>query len=165
MTSPSEDDDVMTPQQKTSLLVFIDAFNEVFKEEEITLRDILILDQTVETVVGSKKIKGTSPPDYSRMTERLPQVPRAKTLPWYERDSKAPKRDWQGRTVTQRHDKRGTFGPCHHIGPCATANKCLDVLAKILCKRFCQCIADNSSYKFTVDSCHSSGMTCHEQQR
>jgi hypothetical protein len=57
MASQAEDDDAMIPQQKSSLQVFTGAFNEVFKEEEITLRDVLKVDKPVSTVVSSEKLK------------------------------------------------------------------------------------------------------------
>jgi hypothetical protein len=86
VASHAEDDDATMPQQKSSLLdsytedigspnsgasakVFTEAFNEVFKEEEITLRDVLMLDETVETVVDSKKIKDTSTPSLHKTAD------------------------------------------------------------------------------------------------
>lgn len=73
MATQSENDDKMTPQQKNSIMnklsddvasprairaatMFTDAFNNLWRRTGVTLKDILVHDETVEAVVESKKL-------------------------------------------------------------------------------------------------------------
>jgi len=80
MASQPEHDDAITPQQKSTILntyshdigspqasrgakLFTEAFERVFNDEEyyprVSLRDILLLDKSVETIVDNKRAKET----------------------------------------------------------------------------------------------------------
>jgi hypothetical protein len=89
-TSTSEDDDAITPQQKTNLLdshgedagsprartaakMFTEAFDRVFGER-VTLRDILMRDESVETIVDNKRVKDTPSSQKTRDEELLLSV-------------------------------------------------------------------------------------------
>ncbi|KAH6687915.1 SET domain-containing protein [Plectosphaerella plurivora] len=87
-------------------------------------------------------------------------LPRAKTLPWYDRHKKMLLGDWQSETFTHDHKSRINPDPCHHDGPCTAANGCECVLSNVLCERFCLCTAENCSHKFTGCACGSSGKSC-----
>ncbi|TPX15524.1 uncharacterized protein E0L32_004504 [Thyridium curvatum] len=73
MASTSESDDAITPQQKNHLLnsynedvgspravkiarMFTEAFNKVFSKKNVSLDDVLMLDESVETLVDTKKM-------------------------------------------------------------------------------------------------------------
>jgi hypothetical protein len=49
--------------------VCTEAFNEVFKEKEITLRDDLMVGKTVSTLVSRDKLKDTSTPNLHKTTD------------------------------------------------------------------------------------------------
>ncbi|KAH7375636.1 SET domain-containing protein [Plectosphaerella cucumerina] len=92
-------------------------------------------------------------------------LPRAKTLPWYDRHKKMLLGDWQSETFTHDHKLRINPDPCHHDGPCTAANGCECVLSNVLCERFCLCTAENCSHKFTGCACGSTGKTCLQRQK
>ncbi|CAN8101100.1 unnamed protein product [Discula destructiva] len=73
MTTQPENDDKMTPQQKTSIMnklsdevaspravkaarLFTEAFNNVWEHTDLSLQDVLVYDETVEAVVENKKL-------------------------------------------------------------------------------------------------------------
>lgn len=90
MASQSENDDAITPQQKHNLLdsysedvgtpqtrgaakLFTMAFDQVFGNR-VTLRDILMLDESVETIVDNKRVKDTPSSQRARDEELLLSV-------------------------------------------------------------------------------------------
>ncbi|KAM0288038.1 hypothetical protein ACHAQH_000106 [Verticillium albo-atrum] len=95
--------------------------------------------------------------------DNSPELPRAKNLPWYDRHKKVLIGDWQEHTDTHDHRLRYVNDPCHHDGPCTTANGCKCVIFNVLCERFCRCTAECCAFKFTGCACSGSGKTC--QQR
>lgn len=80
MATHSENNDKMTPQQKNSIMnklsddvaspravkaakMFTDAFNNLWKHTELTLKDVLVHDETVEAVVENKKLVKDGKPE------------------------------------------------------------------------------------------------------
>lgn len=80
MATQSENNDKMTPQQKNSIMnklsdgvaspgavkaakMFTDAFNNLWKHTELTLKDVLVHDETVEAVVENKKLVKDGKPE------------------------------------------------------------------------------------------------------
>ncbi|KAL1882281.1 hypothetical protein Daus18300_000767 [Diaporthe australafricana] len=88
MATQPEHNDKMTPQQKNSIIhrlddvsspratktakMFTEAFNHLWKHTELTLKDVLAHDETVEAVVENKKlVKDEKPEAKSKVAERL----------------------------------------------------------------------------------------------
>lgn len=89
MATQSENNDKMTPQQKNSIMnklsddvaspravkaakMFTDAFNNLWKHTELTLKDVLVHDETVEAVVENKKlVKDGKPESEKQGAEQL----------------------------------------------------------------------------------------------
>lgn len=88
MATQPEHNDKMTPQQKNSIInrldevsspratktakMFTEAFNHLWKHTELTLKDVLAHDETVEAVVENKKLlKDEKPEAKSKVAERL----------------------------------------------------------------------------------------------
>lgn len=80
MATQPENDDKMTPQQKTSIMnklsddvsspravkaarLFTEAFNNLWEHTGLTLEDVLVHDETVEAVVENKKLLKDGKPD------------------------------------------------------------------------------------------------------
>ncbi|KAK0734406.1 hypothetical protein B0T26DRAFT_630959 [Lasiosphaeria miniovina] len=95
MASQTEKDDAITPQQKSSLLdsysedmdspqairgakMFTEAFNRVFDDSKkicrANLRDILLLDKSVETIVDNKRAKETPSSQKQRDQDLMPRI-------------------------------------------------------------------------------------------
>lgn len=93
MATQSENNDKMTPQQKNSIMnklsddvaspravkaakLFTDAFNNLWKHTELTLKDVLVHDETVEAVVENKKLvkDGKSEPEKQGAEQLLETV-------------------------------------------------------------------------------------------
>ncbi|KAB5549785.1 hypothetical protein GE09DRAFT_184668 [Coniochaeta sp. 2T2.1] len=89
-----------------------------------------------------------------------PEQPRAKNMPWYDRNKKMLTKDFENQTRVHDFQQIEIIEPCHHEGPCSPANKCRCAMARHLCERFCQCTADNCPYKFTGCACHATGKSC-----
>lgn len=105
------------------------------------------------------KLKVVVPEDASA------NLPKAKNLPWYDRQKKVLMGDWQSETYTHDHKSRLMLDPCRHEGPCSLANNCECVANQVLCDKFCRCTADCCSYKFTGCACGSTGKTCLQRQK
>lgn len=89
MATQLEHNDKMTPQQKNSIInrlsddasspratkaakMFTDAFNNLWKHTELTLKDVLAHDETVEAVVDNKKlVKDDKPEAKAKGAEQL----------------------------------------------------------------------------------------------
>ncbi|KAG8163258.1 hypothetical protein KVR01_006555 [Diaporthe batatas] len=88
MATQPEHNDKMTPQQKNTIInkldevsspratktakMFTEAFNHLWKHTELTLKDVLAHDETVEAVVENKKlVKDEKPEAKSKVAERL----------------------------------------------------------------------------------------------
>ncbi|KAH8766804.1 hypothetical protein F5883DRAFT_419786, partial [Diaporthe sp. PMI_573] len=86
-----EHNDKMTPQQKNTIIhrldevgspratktakMFTEAFNHLWKHTELTLKDVLAHDETVEAVVENKKLlKDEKPEAKSKVAERLLEI-------------------------------------------------------------------------------------------
>jgi hypothetical protein len=97
MASQPKHDDAITPQQKSTILnthsqdtdsprtdriakLFTEAFDRIFNVEDkyprVSLRDILLLDRTVETIVDNKRAKDTPSSQKHRDVDLLPQLER-----------------------------------------------------------------------------------------
>jgi len=95
MASHSRSDDAITPQQKSDLLdmyaettispqatraaaMFTEAFDRVFNDEKnakpVNLRDILMLDKSVETIVDIKRAKETPTSQKHQQLDLLPRI-------------------------------------------------------------------------------------------
>jgi hypothetical protein len=111
-----------------------------------------------------KELDLTLPPVEPRVEPAKPP----KAIPWYDRKKKQLLGDWQDATITHEHAVRELYAPCHHEGPCTSANGCPCASAgshPVLCERFCHCTADECALKFTGCACHSSGKTCIQRQK
>ncbi|KAK0631925.1 hypothetical protein B0T14DRAFT_15548 [Immersiella caudata] len=97
MASQPKHDDAITPQQKSTILnthsqdtdspqtdrvakLFTEAFDRIFNAEDkyprVSLRDILLLDKTVETIVDNRRAKDTPSSQKHRDVDLLPQLER-----------------------------------------------------------------------------------------
>ncbi|KAK0657405.1 hypothetical protein B0T16DRAFT_401629 [Cercophora newfieldiana] len=94
MASQPEHDDAITPKQKSTILntysqdtgpqtdtvakLFTEAFDRIFNAEDkqpaVSLRDILLLDKSVETIVDNKLAKETPSSQKHRDADLLPQL-------------------------------------------------------------------------------------------
>ena len=107
--------------------------------------------------------------EYGRLNISLPPLepvskPAFRSLTWYDRVKKAFIGDWESHTKTHMHQKRDTFEPCSHDGPC-TNDSCICAKNGVLCEKFCGCSVETCTYKFTGCACHSQGKTCLAKQR
>ncbi|RBR24953.1 uncharacterized protein FIESC28_02223 [Fusarium coffeatum] len=107
--------------------------------------------------------------EYGRLNISLPPLepvskPAFRSLTWYDRVKKAFIGDWESHTKTHMHQKRDTFEPCSHDGPC-TNDSCICAKNGVLCEKYCGCSVETCTYKFTGCACHSQGKTCLAKQR